>query len=417
MDKKTVGAWIVHHSKKIEGVSLPTQDYEQIHFAGKCGILLNVLARSEESTIGTNQVEILAKSNGISPRLELDSILKELEKQRLIDNGEEELCILALTPAETLSNIAKIFEESRPGSHEIAALTLSEKASYLPIIGKDAKEFISDTYHIPSQELAERFQQYEDIGFVDSEVVNEHEIYFNGNLFRHQEMKKTDAILSSLTLNEKRSVVDLTQQLDAAGCMSKEDVLRVINELLYSKLSAIGFIDENSIGNESGTYQFVTRPSAFTKFTDSVADDAFDLAKAFVTSLTYGMISSTQNRGKIRMIEALLGKLIAGNWVGPATAIGQDYAALEMKGVVQVRPAEYGRFYMKLLKIEVGQLALAVIKEGEANTLSLFELPSVSATIYRGPEYNRTILRKQQPRPVKQAVANILNTIRTGGLK
>ena len=115
-------------------------------------------------------------------------------------------------------------------------------------------------------------------------------------------------------------------------------------------MCAIGFIDENSIGNEAGTFSFVTRPAAFSKFTNSAADDAFDLAKAFVTSLTYGMTSSPYGRGHIRMIEALMRKLINGTSVGPATAIGQDYKVLEMKGVVEVRPAGDGRFFMRLLK-------------------------------------------------------------------
>jgi len=178
-----------------------------------------------------------------------------------------------------------------------------------------------------------------------------------------------------------------------------------------------GFIDENSIGNESGTYSFITRPAAFTKFTNSAADDAFDLAKAFVTSLTYGVISSPHGRGRIRMIEALMQKLIDGLWVGPATAIGQDYKVLEMKGVIEVKSVGEDLFYMRLLKKGVGKLALLVITEGEVIGAPLLELPGVSATKYLGPEANRTVVRKRQAEPLKQEVAQILSDLRTGGLR
>ena len=70
--------------------------------------------------------------------------------------------------------------------------------------------------------------------------------------------------------------------------------------------------DVNVVGNESGKNYFVTRPAAFSKFTNTIADDALDLAKALVASLTYGMTVSSYYRGRIQMI--------SGGSVGPATA-------------------------------------------------------------------------------------------------
>jgi hypothetical protein len=117
------------------------------------------------------------------------------------------------------------------------------------------------------------------------------------------------------------------------------------------------------------------------------------------------------------MIKALMRKLIDGQWVGSATAIGHDYKVLEMKGVVQVRPADSGRFDMRLLKKDVGKLALEVITEGEASTHSLLRLPSASATMYHRPEDNRVIIRKKQSQPLKKGIASLLDDLRTGGLR
>ncbi len=417
MDKKTSGAWIVHHTHKLQGVKLANPDYDQISFAGKCGIVLNALAGSAESELSSERVAALAKANGISVRLELPAILDELKEQRLIDKEETGIAVLGLTTAQTLEHTAEIFNGASPGACENAAIDLAEKASDLPVVKEAAVEYVSDTYRLPSPETGEILRQCEQIGFFDAEEVSGESVYFNGNLFRREDINKANAILRSLDSNDERHVVELTERLKASGCMAKSEAIGVLGEQLYSKMCSIGFIDENSIGNESGTFSFVTRPAAFSKFTNSAADDAFDLAKAFVTSLTYGMTTSSYGRGRIRMIEALMRKLINGAWVGPATAIGQDYKVLEMKGVIEVRSAGDVRFNMRLLKREVGRLALTVITEGEAAGTSLLEMPGVSATRYEGPEFNRSVVRKRQSQPLKRGVARLLSDLRTGGLR
>ena len=62
MEKKTSGAWIIHHTHKLQGVKLTTPDYDQIGFAGKCGIVLNALAGSSESDLTNERVNALAKA-------------------------------------------------------------------------------------------------------------------------------------------------------------------------------------------------------------------------------------------------------------------------------------------------------------------------------------------------------------------
>ncbi|MCG3163134.1 MAG: hypothetical protein JMDDDDMK_04517 [Acidobacteria bacterium] len=418
MNDKTIGAWVIHHSQKLRAVEL-TPDYEQISFAGKRGSVLNAFTGSEDSSITNDKMNALSQANGIHTRLELPAILNELERQRLIDKGEHGIEVLGLTSGQVLEKTAAILEEVSPKACERAAIDLSEQTSDLPMKKEHAAEYISDAYEISSQETEDILRQYEEIGFFDFEDLSEGEekIYFNGNLFRHGEMAKANAVISSLSSADQKKVQHLLTRLTAVGCLARADAMAIAGDTLYSKLCAIGFVDENSIGNERGSFVFVTRPAAFSKFSLSVVDDAFDLAKAFVTSLTYGITTSPDSRGRIRMIEALLGKLIAGKSVGPATAIGHDYKVLEMKGVLKVSPAGHGMFTMRLLKREVGELALAVITEGEASTESLLHLPSVSATTYQGPEANRIMQRKRQSPPLKKSVANLLRDIRTGGIR
>jgi len=417
MERKTIGAWIIHHCRKLQGVTLSTQDYEEIAFAGKCGTMLNALAGTREVDVTMDRLQALAKANGISTKLELPSILQELQRQKLIDRSESEIAVLGLTTAQTLEQTATIFDDASPTQCEKAALDVAENVSELPVAKNDAKEYVSDTFHLPTKDTEEFLNQYTQIGFFDSENISGKDIYFNGNLFRHEDIGKINGVLSSLSSADEKKVVELSAKLKSTGCIPKKEAIGILDDVLYSKLSSIGFIDENTIGNEFGRFSFITRPASFSKFTNSAADDAFDLAKAFVTSLTYGMTSSPHGRGQIIMIEALMRKLIAGSWVGPATAIGQDYKVLEMKGVLEVKSASDGLFHMRLLKKEVGQLALLVITEGEASAEPLLQMPSVSATKYYGPEENRVIIRRKQAEPLKKGVAKLLSDLRTGGIR
>jgi hypothetical protein len=144
MNKKTKGAWIIHHSQKLQGVALAAPDYDQIGFAGKCGLMLNALARSTVCELSNERMAAMAKANGISARLELPAILSELEKHRLIDKGNSGISILGLTTAQTLEHTATVFEEASPAACENAAIDLAETASEMPILKDNAAEYISD---------------------------------------------------------------------------------------------------------------------------------------------------------------------------------------------------------------------------------------------------------------------------------
>jgi predicted transcriptional regulator len=417
MDKRTKGAWLIHHSNKLSIIKTSSGEYEQIDFAGKCGMLLNALAGSDEITMDIQRVNALGKAAGISTRLELPTILKELERQNLIDQGKSGITVLGLTTGKTLQHAATIYENANPTTSEEASLEIAEIASDWPTPAKEAQEYVSDSLHIPTAESKDLITQFTDIGFLDSEEIGDDRVLFNGNLFRRNEIRKISGVLSSLSSHEEAKVRELFSNLDSAGCINKERAIAIVGDSLFNKLASIGFVDINTIGNEQGTYSFVTRPAAFNKFSNALLEDAFDLAKAFVTSLTYGITRSSSRRGRIKMFEALMRKLLTGAWVGPATAIGQDYKILELKGVIQLRPANGNMFFMKLLKKDIGAIAYKVISEGEAATTTMEQFPQVSATKFAGPEDNRSVIRKRQSQPLKRGIATILNDLRTGVIK
>ncbi|MCW5600415.1 hypothetical protein [Nitrosomonas sp.] len=416
MDSKTQGAWIVHHTRKLQAVI--TQDFDQLAFSGKCGLLLSSIATQNQTTLPKSRVEALARANGISPRLELPSILDELERQMLIQHGSDSVEVLGLSTHSVLGHISTIFREISPAPEEQAVIDISETVSESPVLENELIELTSDTLKLKNSDAADLVAKGESIGFFDAEKNAQGErLVFNGNLFRTEDIYKVNAVMRTLSAVETERFRELNDMLSKQGCITLKQAYAIMTELLFLRLQSVGMFDVNKIGNETGSHYFVTRPAAFSKFTSTIADDAFDLAKAFVSALTYGMTSSPYGRGRIQMISRLMEKLISGAPIGPATAIGHDYRALEMRGVVEVKPSTGSLYTMRLLKPEVGRLALAVIQEGEATSEALTQLPAAAVSQYAEPESNRTVMRKNITEPLKKGVGNLLAELRTGGLK
>lgn len=415
MKKKDKGAWIIHHAKKIQTTT--SQDFDSISFAGKCGHLLSAISGSQQEQLSNKKLEALAKANYISPRTELPVIINELERQRLVSKGKGGIEILGLTGQTILEYTSTIFDESSKEPHEEAVIEVSEMVSERPLTFSYANEYVSDSFHLSKKDAQDTLLMGNGLGFFDSEPLSkEDKVLFNGNLFRRKDAKKVNIVLNSMPESERKLLIELNAKLEESGCMPLGTVKNILTTPLFDKLHSIGMFDVNVVGNENGRSFFVTRPAAFSKFTDSIADDALDLAKALVASLTYGMTVSSYYRGRIQQISLLMEKLIRGGEVGPATAIGNDYQALEYKGVVQIKAHDNGRFSMRLLKPEVGKLALSVIKHGDITAEAIANLPGAKVTEYIHPESTREFIRKNCTEAVKIQARNLIEDIRMGGL-
>jgi len=416
MDEKTKGAWVIHHARKLQ--STLSQDFDAIGFAGKSGTLLSAISAERQLQIPQGRLDALAKANHISPKSELPAILSELARQRLILPGAGAIEVIGLTGQGVLESTARIFSESSHEKHEEVVIKVSDAASENPLTDKAAVEALSDEFKLSSKDVLDTLLLGCNIGFFDSEAISATEkLLFNGNLFRREDARKINGVLSTLSAVDAANLNELNARLQSSGCLPLEIATHMLGVDLFDRLHSIGMFDVNVVGNDQGKNYFVTRPAAFSKFSDSIADDALDLAKALVASLTYGMTISSYYRGRIQMVSALMNKLIAGGTVGPATAIGNDYQALEFKGVVEVTAAQGGMFNMRLLKPEVGRLALAVIQQGDITAESVASLPGARVTEYLGPEVTREVKRKHSTEAVKLKAKNLLQEIRTGGLR
>jgi hypothetical protein len=414
-EKENTGAWIIHHGRKLALDANGSSEYPAIDEAAKAATLLAKLGEHSEATLSRIEVQAIAKASKLNPGYELNGLLKLLEGKRLIEQSDSEVVIVGVTTRAALGHAADIFKDADPGKHERAAIDIGDWASVEPLKQKDAEEQLGDKHKLASGEVKEFLGRAEQIGFVDAEGEAGSRLYFNGNLFRKDSVTKAARVLESLKTAESTKVVEIRELLERRGCVPFAEVEIILGTQLFEKLRAAGLYDINIVGNEAGEHSYVTAPSAFHKFVNPMVDDSFDMAKALVAALTYGINARATTYGRIMLPEILIGKLIRGGEVGPATAIGQDYRVLEMNRVVKLRQdAQFpNRFHMRLLKREIGELALQVLTTGDASAHAL-ELPGAPMSSYVEPETARTTLRRAQTKPSKRQTQDVLNALRGG---
>ncbi|PQA72322.1 hypothetical protein [Brucella oryzae] len=416
--KKEKGAWVVHHSQKTASTQNASAEFPALDAAGKASSLLSQFAASEQSVVPKETVDAFARAAGLNPKTELYSLIEMLKKRRVIDTSASgEVSVLGLTTNVTIQHASDIFEEQEPTAEERATIVLAEIASVSPVMQKETVEFISDEFQLNKIRANELLERSETIGFIDGEADGAERIYFNGNLFRRDNLNKVTRVLDSLSASDNKKIAELEALLNRQGCIEVTVAEGILQTPLFEKLRAAGMYDVNHVMNSSGEFGFVTRPAAFHKFNDPMADDAFDLAKALVAALSYGMTLRSAGTGRIGSISALLTKLINGHEIGPATAIGEDYRVLELKGVIQTRPGPRYGYLMKLKKKDIGQMALAVLTTGEAASANAIDRPfEGNMSGYAGPEHTRSdFRRKRQTSESKKLTRDILAVLRTGG--
>ena len=418
IDAKTLGAWLVHHTNKMNLIETPPAAFGKISVAGKATQLLSVLSASDDSSLNGDQVTALAHAANIETHLALPSLLGILREARLIDvaaNGG--VHVLGVTQSTLLQRGAEIFKNLSPSQGAQATIALAEQASRAPIEYAATLEWLGDSHRLSRQEAADVLSLSEQIGFVDNETIDSsRKLYFNGNLFRRDSVLKVQKVIASLTPSDSSRVLELDELLKRQGCVLLENATTMLGEKLLDKVLSVGMFDVSVVSNDSENTSFVTRPAAFSKYSDPFVDDALDLAKALVSSVTYGMIKSSASRGQIRMPDAILNALLRGQWVGPVAAIGQDYKILEMKRVVEIR--KEGRGYsMRLLKKEVGEVARDVLTHGDGSTNRVATMPGASITRFQPPESQREQVRalgRKKTITDRRGTTDVLLAIRTG---
>lgn len=246
MDMRTKGAWIVHHTNKLNQVAHPLE-YETVLTAGKAGILLSGLSADEQLVLAPEKVEAIRKAAGIT-KIELPELLRNLSSQGVINVGKGSVEVLGVSAYKVLEHTAQLFDTMNPDNKEYASLAFADVVSDAPVEHTTAVERFSDEFHLPVVEARDFVNQCEEIGFVDAESLDSSKkLYFNGNLFRRDNTRKIEAIFASLSNDDISRFKNFDGLLTQQGAVTLQQAKSELGEQLFEKLHAAGVFDVSEV--------------------------------------------------------------------------------------------------------------------------------------------------------------------------
>jgi hypothetical protein len=258
------------------------------------------------------------------------------------------------------------------------------------------------------------------VGVDDSPALNE-PILFNEHAFI-EKPSRIAAALNSLDPQDRQCVVDIQTSVEGKGCVSYDDLVKQFPQNILRLMEGLGLLDRQEVISPFGNALFATLPQTLGVYGQKsgigLGIDCFHHAKMLLCCLRYGTARSVYGRGRIQNPIDILNSLLRGNWVGPCTAIGEDYQVLEREGVISTRKAREKpgqQFYMRLRKREVGELAKQVFLYGRGYTdTGIFVVPDSSPSQgYVNPQDKRAEMMAQPVGPIEELRARLLVAVRT----
>ncbi|MBU9705490.1 hypothetical protein KSP24_00945 [Paenibacillus sp. AK121] len=427
MDKLTKGTWIVNTVKHLAELKQYTTElafYEATEQAGKAGAFLGRLVADKQEIIPIQNAKVFARQSSISPA-ELNTYLSYLRQAEKVDysvdamNRPKEIEIYCFSGKEALESVSTIYETLEPQQEENASLIGLNHTFHLPRTTDELKQYLT-TSNI-SEECAETtIKLQQSFGLVRESGQSGEKVLFNEYSFNGDPQRVVKA-LSSLDNNERDMVIEIQNLISETQGFLIEHIPSHIPTYIVEMMEGVGLVDGITVQSAIGSATFLTTPQikgqGIGNF--SLSEDVFHKAKILLSCLRFGQTKSTWGRGKISTLDKMmniLNKLLRGQWVGPATAIGQDYALLEIDGVIQTRPAKPYGFEMKLRQLEVGELVRQMITynkvalEAEANIGDLLKDQPSGCII---PETRKSEIFAKSTAPVEALRNKLLTTIRT----
>ncbi|MCQ1856186.1 hypothetical protein [Neorhizobium galegae] len=188
MKNTTKGAWIIHHGLKTKADTNGGADFSAIDTAAKAGTLFTQICRSTETEIPKEKVRAYARAINLNPNLELNSILSILKTHRLIDESDNTIVSIGGSTTTALESTAKIFDEQDKIEEEEASVLLAEHLSDAPLSDGELLDFFYSKFDFKENRSRDLLSRAENIGFVDAEPEGTEKLFFNGNLFRAQDI-------------------------------------------------------------------------------------------------------------------------------------------------------------------------------------------------------------------------------------
>ena len=429
MDELTKGSWIINTVKHIAGVRTDTIELNDLAIterAGKSGILLGKLLVDKQEIISGQTLNAFARTLGISPdavRTYADILKKFGQVDYKLDKFDNvsELEIYCFSSENAIETTSKIFDYYEPTEVELGNIESLQKTFDLPMKEDELIDYLIDERNISEENVKNLLQIENTFSLVKNENVHNEKVYYNEYAFSSDGTKILHA-LNGLPNSQKEDINFVMNEVKNSQGYLLDNLSKKVDPNIIKMMESVGLLDGVSVNSDFGSAVFYTTPQLIGPGIGnwSISSDVFNHAKMLLSSLRYGEYRSVSSRGAIytssKMMN-IINKLIRGEWVGPCTAIGQDYKLLELNGVIKVQPYN-GMYRMQLRQVEVGKLVKQMIEynmivNDDADSIDVFNnLP----TNFVSPEERRKTIQADRTVPIKQIQEKFIESIRTGGI-
>lgn len=429
MDNLEKGSWIINTIKHTTGVRTDTvelNDLEVTERAGKSGILLGKLLVDKQEIITGKKLSVFARTANISPDA-VKTYAEILKNFGQVDfkldkfGNVSELEIYCLTTEDAIKTVSDIFEYYEPDEIERGNLESLKTTFEFPASREELTQALTSRKGISEENVNEILALESAFSLIKKERIENSDIYYNEYAFAGDGSKIAKAI-ASLPESQRNDVNFVMEQVKQSQGFLADNLTDKINPNIISMMEGVGLLDGITVSSDFGKAVFYTTPQLIGPGIGSwkISTDVFNHAKLLLSSLRYGEYKSVSSRGAIYTSSKMMNivnKLLRGEWVGPCTAIGEDYKLLELDGVISVQPYN-GMYKMKLRQFEVGRLVKQMLEynmvvNDSVNEIDVFNnLP----TGYIAPEERRKVIQADRTVPVKNIQEKFIASIRTGGI-
>lgn len=430
MDSLEKGSWIINtikHTAEVRTDTVELNELSKTERAGKAGILLGKLLVDNQEIISGEKLNIFARTANISldaVKTYADILKKFGQVDYKVDKFDNvsELEIYCLSSEDAIQTVSEIFDYYEPNEIECGNLVSLKRTFDLPHTEDELLNYLTNEARFSEKNAKEIIELETTFSLIKKEKLGEKNIFYNEYAFASDGNKIAKAV-ASLSPGQQNDVKFVMEEIKNSQGYLQENLITKVNPDIINMMEGVGLIDGVSVNSDFGEAVFYTTPQLVGPGIRNwnISTDVFNHAKLLLSSLRYGEYKSVASRGAIYTSSKMLNiinKLIRGEWVGPCTAIGQDYKLLELDGVISVKPYG-GMFKMKLRQKEVGKLVKQML---EYNMILLddcvkdIDIFNNLPTTFISPEERRKTIQAKRTVPVKKIQEKFIDSIRTGGV-
>jgi hypothetical protein len=422
-DFKKEGYWSIATQKHLKSfvVDSPNLDeFDSLNLSGKSGRLLGIV-RGNRQIENIKKLEKMAASVGIGktelhtiilPKLEVASDKQiEIKKNTAGDiTGIEEYLF---SNGEVLSITGKLFNYLNPSEVEKIVVESLDVTKKIPQLEGELLHSLSQKgFHEKNIKLSctlqEQFRLIQKLG----QGKGKEPIYSNEYVWGPNHKKIAFAI-GNLDVGKKQTMKEVIELIQNNQGYPLDNLTNVDKDLLFLAKKT-GIINPTLISSNRG----IKKEFGFSSnlFQESIyMDDILDDVKLLLASIRFGEHYTEHSTltQPIRFLSALINR----DKVGPHSANATDFVLLEKRGIVKTEHAFGDRYFLKLIRKDVGEAALKILTDGQFDLSLNIDSKEVNSDAimqygsFQSPEEYRMQLAKS-PENISEAEDYLARVIR-----